>query len=54
MGALQRLVGVADPTCAYYSSSDQQKAVVRPNLATVLPRLQALWQRVAEQPGEVA
>jgi len=53
MGALQRLVGVVDPTRAYFSSSDQQKAIMRANLATVMPRLASLWQRITDQP-EVA
>lgn len=53
-GALQRLVGVLDPTKAYYASTDQQRAVMRSNLTTVLPRLQRLAAVLAERQTEVA
>jgi hypothetical protein len=48
-GALQRLVGVLDPTKAYYGSTDQQRAVMRSNLSVVLPRLQRLASVIAER-----
>jgi hypothetical protein len=48
-GALQRLVGVLDPTRAYFASSDQAKAIMRANLAVVMPRLQRLVVTVADQ-----
>ncbi len=48
-GALQRLVSVADPTRAYFQSTDQQKAVMRANLGVVLPRLRSLWATLTEQ-----
>lgn len=51
-GALQRLVGVADPTRAYFQSTDQQKAIMRSNLATVMPRLNSLWSTVTTQQSE--
>lgn len=53
-GALQRLRGVADPTRAFYQSTDQQKAIMRANLAEVLPRLQRLWANINEPVSGVA
>lgn len=52
-GALQRLVSVVDPVRAYYQSTDHQKAIVRANLAIVMPRLEQLWQAL-HQSSEVA
>jgi hypothetical protein len=46
--ALQRLTAVADPTTAYRSGTDQQRAVMRSNLAEVMPRLQRLWLSITE------
>lgn len=48
-GALQRLTSVTDPVRAYFASSDQQKAIMRANLATVLPRLVRLSDTIAQQ-----
>lgn len=49
MGALQRLVGVTDPIRAFYASTDQQKAIMRANLGTVVPRLNRLLANISEQ-----
>lgn len=53
-GALQRLVGVLDPTRAYYASGDQAKAIMRSNLAVVMPRLVRLERALADQGQVVA
>lgn len=47
-GALQRLVPILDPTHAFFSSTDHQKAIMRDNLTVVMPRLNKLWAAITE------
>lgn len=51
--AIQRLVKITDPTRAYFASADNHKAIMRANLAVVMPRLQQLWSALT-QAAEVA
>jgi len=46
--ALSRLRRITDPLTAYHQSTDPQKAVMRSNLAEVMPRLNRLWSALTE------